>query len=195
MLTSLTWQGWNKANLYWPDIWASTLCNNTFSIGWRKFNASCTSNHFRLFTSTGYIRIEHLDNKLKWNAAERYSICCRGKVLNLQGHNIQASGFIGCVLDVALDKGQKGETVTLQKTTQTVTAAKKKKVLDDRSEIFIVRNRNTQNGGYTIYKAYRDVTKKLWAQSSSQVKVINNHVRIQDFCTIIKSMYLTSFNG
>ena len=184
-----------RNKLHQPDVKASTLCNNTFSVSGWYLNTSSTTENLRLISTTGCSKIEHLNNELKWNAAERYSICCRGKVLNLQGHNIQASGFIGCVLDVALDKGQKGETVTLQKTTQTVTAAKKKKVLDDRSEIFIVRNRNTQNGAYTIYKAYRDVTKKLWAQSSSQVKVINNHVRIQDFCTIIKSMYLTSFNG
>ena len=87
-----------------PDIWCSTFCNNTFLIGWRNFNASCTSNNFWLFTSTCCSRIEHLNNELKWNAAERYSICCRGKVLNLQGYSIQASGFIGCVLKVALSK-------------------------------------------------------------------------------------------
>ena len=55
-------------------------------------------------TTTGCSRIEDLNNKLKWNAAEWYSICCRGKVLNLQGYSIQANGFIGGVLNVALNE-------------------------------------------------------------------------------------------
>ena len=90
-----------------PDIKASTLCNNTFLIGGRYLSTSSTTNNFRLKTTTGCSRIEHLNNKLKWNAAEWYSICCGGKVLNLQGNSIQASGFIGCVLNVALDEPKK----------------------------------------------------------------------------------------
>ena len=98
------WQGWLQLNLYWPDIWASTLCNNTFTIGWWHFDASRTPNNLRLINSTGFTRIEHLNNKLEGNAAEWYSICCRGKVLNLQGYSIQASCFISCVQKVALEK-------------------------------------------------------------------------------------------
>ena len=114
-----------------PDIKASTLCNNTFLIGGRYLNTSSTTNSFRLKTTTGCYRTEHLNNKLKWNAAEWYSSCCRGKVLNLQGYSIQASGFICCVLKVALDTGQKNDMkFTMQKTAQTMAGANNKQVLN-----------------------------------------------------------------
>ena len=106
-----------------PDIKASTLCNNTLLIGGRYLNTSSTTENFRL--------IEHLNNELKWNAAEWYSICFRNKVLNLQGYSIQASSFIGCVLKVALDKGQKNDMKsTVQKTAQTMAGANNKQVLN-----------------------------------------------------------------
>ena len=94
------WQGWKRPNLYWPDIWASTLCNNTFMIGWWHFNASCTPNNLRLITSTGCSRIEHLNNKLEGNAAEWYSICCRSKVCNLQYTADEAIGLYAVALQI-----------------------------------------------------------------------------------------------
>ena len=68
---------------------------------------------------------------MKWNAAEWFSICCRSKVLNLQGYSIEASGFIGCVLKVALSK-KMNMNITMQKIVQTMVVAKQniKQVLD-----------------------------------------------------------------
>ena len=112
-----------------PDIKASTLCNNTFLIGGQYLNTSSSTNNLRLITNTGCSRTEHLNNKLKWNAAERYSICCRGKVLNLQGYSVQASSFIGCVLKVALGGKKNDMKFTMQKTAQTMAGANSKQVL------------------------------------------------------------------